>query len=57
MMGYPPARLLEEVAWLAHHLHWSYSEIITMPHVERCAWIEEVAKIHRWSEERADDRG
>jgi hypothetical protein len=46
-MLFPPGRLYEEIAYIAYHLHWSYSEIIQMDHQERQHWVEEVASINK----------
>ncbi len=47
MIVYPLDRLHEEIAYIAYHLHWSYSEIMHMEHAERRRWVEEVAAINR----------
>lgn len=52
MMGYPWSRLLEEVAYIAYHFHWSHDEILNMDHRERNWWIAEIRKINQ----RLDDR-
>ena len=46
-MGYPSARLLEEVAYLAYHFHWPYDQVMQLEHRERQWWVAEVAKINR----------
>jgi hypothetical protein len=46
-MRYPSERLLEEVAYIGYHLHWSYDQIMSMDHRERQEWVNEVAKINR----------
>jgi hypothetical protein len=45
MMGYPLARLREEVAIIAHHFHWPPDAILSLDHRERQAWLNEVAAI------------
>jgi hypothetical protein len=47
MMRYPSERLHEEVAYLAHHLHWSYDELMSMEHRDRRRWVDEVAKMQQ----------
>lgn len=44
-MSYPPDMLREEVAFLAHHLHWSYAELMDMDHAERRAWVDRVQRM------------
>jgi hypothetical protein len=44
MIGYPSARLHEEVAYLARHLHWRYAEVMGMEHAERLRWVEEATR-------------
>lgn len=46
MIGYPSGPLLEEVACIAFHLHWTYAEIMAMDHRERRRWVGEVGRIH-----------
>jgi hypothetical protein len=47
MIGHPPEMLFEEVAYLAFHFHWPYSEIGRLPHLERRRWVEEAAALNR----------
>jgi hypothetical protein len=47
MMRYPSERLHEEVAYLAHHLHWSYDELMSMEHPDRRRWVDEVVKMQQ----------
>ena len=47
MTGYPSDRLFEEVAYIAHHFHWPYEQIMQMEHSERQQWVAEIAKINR----------
>ncbi len=50
-MGYPIDRLLEEVAFIAYHLHWPREEILNMEHGERRQWVSEVSSLnHRMNE-------
>ena len=46
MIGYPSKILLEEVAFVAYYLHWTYDEIMAMDHRERRWWIGEVSRIN-----------
>jgi hypothetical protein len=45
MMRYPSDRLHEEVAYLAHHVSWTYQEVMQLDHRERQRWVAEVARI------------
>ncbi|MGA1841581.1 MAG: DUF6760 family protein [bacterium] len=47
MIGYPLARIYEEVAFLSYYLHWDYDIVMDMNHRERSRWISEVSKINR----------
>jgi hypothetical protein len=47
IIGYPLARLYEEVAFAAYYFHWGHSEIMNMPHAERQRWCEEISKINK----------
>jgi hypothetical protein len=44
MRRYPLPRLLEEVAYVAHHLHWSHAELMGMEHAERLRWVAYAAR-------------
>jgi Family of unknown function (DUF6760) len=46
-MRYPSERLHEEVAYLAHHLHWSHDELMSMEHLDRRRWVDEVVKMQQ----------
>lgn len=45
-MSYPSERLSEEVAFLSHYLHWSYSDIMSLEHRERQSWVAEVSRMN-----------
>lgn len=49
MIGYPPGRLFEEVAYIACHFHWPYDQIMGLEHRERQLWVSEIAKINKRS--------
>ena len=42
---YPVDRIYEEMAYIAYHFHWSYSELMQMDHLERQRWCREISKI------------
>lgn len=46
-MGYPLARLSEEVAYIAYHFHWPYDQVMQLEHRERQQWVGEIAKINQ----------
>ncbi|GAA1343151.1 DUF6760 family protein [Saccharothrix algeriensis] len=45
-MTYAAERLLEEVAYVAYHFHWSREEILDLEHHERLRWVREIARIN-----------
>ena len=45
MKRYPIDRIYEEMAYIAYHFHWSYSELLQMDHLERQRWCKEISKI------------
>ena len=54
---YPLDRLYEEMAYIAYHFHWPYSEIMQMDHHERRRWVDEIAAINTRLNEAAVERG
>ena len=46
-MSYPVPKIQTEAAFIAYHLHWSFAEILALPHRERLAWIGQVSEINR----------
>jgi hypothetical protein len=45
MRCYPSQRLQEEVAYVAHQLHWSHRELMGMEHAERLRWVAQAVRI------------
>ncbi|MBD2341685.1 hypothetical protein H6G64_32620 [Calothrix sp. FACHB-156] len=39
--------MLEEVAYIAYHFHWSYDQVMSMTHRERQQWVAQVARINQ----------
>ena len=39
-------RLYQEIAYIAYHFHWPYSEVMQMEHRERQQWVDEIASIN-----------
>ena len=50
--GYPLDQLIEEVAFLAYHLHWPLAEIAEFEHGDRRRWVA-----GDLGDQRADERG
>ena len=44
---YPLAKIREEAAFIAYHLHWSLEDILALPHRERVAWVGQVSAINK----------
>ncbi|GHF00219.1 hypothetical protein GCM10017776_16570 [Streptomyces griseoluteus] len=42
-MGYPLARVRQEVAFLGRQVHWALTELLDLDHEERLHWVREVA--------------
>ena len=45
--GLSVAALYEEMAFIAHHFHWSSETLLTMEHGERRRWCREISAINR----------
>lgn len=43
---YPLDRLYQEMAYLAHHFHWPYDQLMQMDHHERQRWVKEITAIN-----------
>jgi hypothetical protein len=39
--------LLEEVAYIAYHFHWSHEQIMSMEHRDRQQWVAQISQIDR----------
>jgi hypothetical protein len=46
IVGYPLDQLIEEVAFLAYHVHWPLAEIAELEHGDRRRWVREVSSIN-----------
>jgi hypothetical protein len=53
---YPLDRLYDEVAFIAYHFHWPYSEIVQMDHQERQHWVEQITGINTRLNEAAGEK-
>lgn len=47
MRAYPVASLYEEMAFIAHHFHWSHSDLMQLDHGQRRRWCHEISAINR----------
>ncbi|MFN4788183.1 MAG: DUF6760 family protein [Pseudanabaena sp.] len=45
IIGYPPERLYEEVAFIAFYFHWSREDILNLTHTERLRWVNEIMRL------------
>lgn len=54
-MASPVADLYGEMAFIAHHFHWSSESLLTMEHVERRRWCREISAINRALNGQPDD--
>ena len=43
---YSKDKLYEECAFLGYYMHWSNEEIMSMAHMDRVKWCQEVSKIN-----------
>lgn len=46
-MTYATERLLEEVAYVAYHFHWSFEELLDLEHPVRRRFVEEIDRLNR----------
>ena len=47
MKAYPVKSLYEEMAFIAHHFNWTYSDLMQLDHGERRRWCHEISAINR----------
>lgn len=47
MRAYPVKALYEEMAFIAHHFHWSRDQLMALEHLERRRWCREISAINR----------
>jgi hypothetical protein len=47
MKAYPVKALYEEMAFIAHHFHWSRDQLMRLEHRERRRWCREISAINR----------
>lgn len=46
-----PDRLLDEVAYVAFHLHWPLGEILDLEHADRHRFVEQIGLFKSYQEE------
>jgi hypothetical protein len=46
-VSYPLDRLVEEVAFIGYHFHWSHEETMRLEHADRRRWVEEISAINQ----------
>ena len=46
-MTYAPARIHEEVAYVAYHFHWPMEAILDLEHPLRLRFVDEIGRINR----------
>ncbi|MFF2625363.1 DUF6760 family protein [Kitasatospora griseola] len=51
-----PDRVRAEAAYIAYHFHWSPTDVLTLPHGERQAWVREIARLNT-AVNHADNQG
>jgi hypothetical protein len=39
-------RLYEEVAYVAYHFHWPHDQLMSLDHLERHHWVQQIAQIN-----------
>ncbi|WP_307848887.1 DUF6760 family protein [[Clostridium] innocuum] len=39
--------LYEQISFLAYYFHWSYDELLLLPHIERNRFCDEAGRINR----------
>ncbi|OJF14202.1 DUF6760 family protein [Couchioplanes caeruleus] len=47
MKPYPQDELYQEMAFIAYHFHWAWTELMALEHAERRRWCEEISRINR----------
>jgi len=52
LIGYPIEQVYKEVAFISYYFHWSFEEVMTLEHLERRRWCQEISAInHKINEE------
>lgn len=54
---YSTDQLYEEIAYIAYHFKWSYTELMSMDHQERRRWCEEIRKINEQLNRASENQG
>ncbi|MGJ4951501.1 DUF6760 family protein [Bradyrhizobium sp. HKCCYLS20291] len=53
IVGYPLDQIVQEVAFVAYHFHWSRTEIYDMAHPERRQWVEQISRLNQAAQDEA----
>jgi len=48
-------RLYEEVAYVAYHFHWPHDQLMTLDHIERRQWVQQISELNLRINESAFD--
>jgi hypothetical protein len=54
-VGYPLDPLYEEVAFVAYHFHWPHDQVLSLEHLERRRWVQEISNINGRLNEQPDN--
>jgi hypothetical protein len=46
ILSHPVGPILDEVAFIAYHFHWSQEEIMRMEHPDRRRWVEAISALN-----------
>jgi hypothetical protein len=46
ILSHPVQPIVDEVAFIAYHFHWSQEEIMRMEHADRHRWVEAISSIN-----------
>jgi hypothetical protein len=46
ILSHPVQPIVDEVAFIAYHFHWSHEEIMRMEHADRQHWVDAISSIN-----------
>ena len=46
VLAYPVDRMMEELAFVAYHFHWSHDDVVELEHADRRAWVARISDIN-----------
>jgi hypothetical protein len=38
--------MMDELAFVAYHLHWSHDDVVGLEHRDRRAWVQRISEIN-----------